>query len=92
MKNCPGKSLPMGRLRRLAHSSDRMHGALNGEVLTVREREVMRLAAEGLSNKAIARQLSVSEGTIKLHLHNIYRKLGIKSRFALATLVHKKVL
>ena len=57
----------------------------------MREREVMRLAAEGLSNKAIARQLRVSEGTIKLHLHSIYRKLGIKSRFALAALVKKKV-
>ena len=56
----------------------------------MREREVMRLAAEGLGNKAIARQLRVSEGTIKLHLHNIYQKLGIKSRFALAALVNKK--
>ena len=56
----------------------------------MREREVMRLAAEGLTNKAIAHQLRVSEGTIKLHLHNIYRKLAIKSRFALAALVNKK--
>ena len=45
----------------------------------MREREVMRLAAEGLTNKTIARQLGVSEGTIKLHLHNIYRKLGSKA-------------
>jgi two-component system nitrate/nitrite response regulator NarL len=68
-----------------------MHGSLNGAVLTVRELEVMRLAAEGLTNKTIARQLRVSEGTIKLHLHHIYRKLGIKSRFALAAVLHKKV-
>jgi two-component system nitrate/nitrite response regulator NarL len=70
-----------------------MHGSLNGEgeVLTVRELEVMRLAAKGLTNKTIACQLRVSEGTIKLHLHHIYRKLGIKSRFALAALLHKKV-
>jgi DNA-binding NarL/FixJ family response regulator len=80
----------MKRLRRLARSVDRTHGSLNWEVLTVREREVMRLAAEGLGNKAIARELRVSEGTVKLHLHNIYRKLGIKSRFALAALVDKK--
>jgi DNA-binding NarL/FixJ family response regulator len=91
MKNCPCKSVRMRNLRRLAHSGDRMHGPLNGEVLTVRELEVMRLAAEGLTNKTIARQLRVSEGTIKLHLHHIYRKLGIKSRFALAALLHKKV-
>jgi DNA-binding NarL/FixJ family response regulator len=81
----------MRNLRRLAHSGDRTHGSLNGEVLTVRELEVMRLAAEGLTNKTIARQLRVSEGTIKLHLHHIYRKLGIKSRFALAAVLHKKV-
>ncbi|MGC2461751.1 MAG: LuxR C-terminal-related transcriptional regulator [Steroidobacteraceae bacterium] len=56
----------------------------------MREREVMRLAAEGLTNRAIAHELRVSEGTIKLHLHNIYRKLAINSRFALAALVHKK--
>lgn len=91
MKNCPCKSVRMRNLRRLAHSGDRMHGSLNGEVLTVRELEVMRLAAEGLTNKTIARQLRVSEGTIKLHLHHIYRKLGIKSRFALAAVLHKKV-
>ena len=40
----------------------------------------------GLSNKAIARQLDVAEGTVKLHLHRVYQKLGIKSRFALAVL------
>jgi DNA-binding NarL/FixJ family response regulator len=80
----------MRKLRHVVRRVDRTHGALNWEVLTVREREVMRLAAEGLGNKAIARQLRVTEGTIKLHLHNIYEKLGIKSRFALAALLNKK--
>ena len=46
--------------------------------------------AEGLGNKAIARELNVAEGTIKLHLNSIYRKLGIKCRFALAALLNKK--
>lgn len=50
----------------------------------------MRLAAKGLTNRAIAHELKVTEGTIKLHLHNIYRKLGVKSRFALVALVNKK--
>jgi len=90
MKNCPCKSVRMRNLRRLAHSGDRMHGPLNGEVLTVRELEVMRLAAKGLTNRAIAHELNVTEGTIKLHLHNIYRKLAINSRFALAALVNRK--
>ena len=40
----------------------------------------MRLVAQGLSNKAIARQLNVSEGTIKVHLHHIFQKLEINNR------------
>ena len=59
------------------------------DVLSQREREVMALAAKGLANKAIARELSVTEGTIKLHLHSVYQKLGIQSRFALAVWVGK---
>lgn len=55
-------------------------------VLTDREREIMRLVSEGLSNKAIARRLSISQGTIKVHLHHIYQKLEINNRTALATL------
>lgn len=61
------------------------------DVLSRREREVMLLAANGLSNKAIARELGVSEGTIKLHLHRIYHKLGVSSRFALTVRVHKDI-
>ena len=76
----------MIKLRRLVRNIDRTHG----DALSVREREVVRLAAEGFTNKAIARQLGISDGTVKLHLHSVYRKLGIKSRFALAALVHKR--
>ena len=54
--------------------------------LSPREREVVFLAIRGLANKAIAQQLDVTEGTVKLHLHRVYQKLGIKSRFALAVL------
>jgi len=53
-------------------------------VLSVRERQVTILAAQGLANKVIARELNVAEGTIKVHLHRVYQKLGIKSRYALA--------
>jgi RNA polymerase sigma factor (sigma-70 family) len=55
-------------------------------VLTDREREIMRLVSEGLSNKAIARQLNISLGTIKVHLHHIYQKLEINNRTVLAAL------
>ncbi|XIA64447.1 LuxR C-terminal-related transcriptional regulator [Bradyrhizobium sp. TZ2] len=54
--------------------------------LTDREREIMRLVSEGLSNKAIARRLNISQGTIKVHLHHIYQKLEINNRTVLAAL------
>jgi RNA polymerase sigma factor (sigma-70 family) len=55
-------------------------------ILTDREREIMRLVSEGLSNKAVARLLNVSQGTIKVHLHHIYQKLEINNRTVLAAL------
>ena len=58
------------------------------DVLTPRERGVATLASAGLSNKQIARQSSLAEGTVKIHLHNIYRKLGVKNRTALAALLN----
>ncbi|QWG17254.1 response regulator transcription factor [Bradyrhizobium sediminis] len=55
-------------------------------VLTDREREIMRLVSEGLSNKEIARRLNISHGTIKVHLHHMYQKLEIDNRTVLAAL------
>ena len=52
--------------------------------LTSREQEVATLVAKGLSNKEIARHLNLEEGTVKIHLHNIYEKLAIKNRTVLA--------
>ena len=54
--------------------------------LSVREQQITHLACDGLSNKAIAHQLGLSEGTIKIHLHYIYRKLRIDGRHALVAL------
>lgn len=48
--------------------------------LSLREREVLQHLAEGLSNKEIARALSVSENTVKTHLANVYAKLGVGRR------------
>jgi two-component system, NarL family, nitrate/nitrite response regulator NarL len=55
-------------------------------VLTDRERQIMRLVSGGLSNKEIGRQLNITDGTIKQHLHHIYRKLAIGNRTVLAAL------
>jgi DNA-binding NarL/FixJ family response regulator len=52
--------------------------------LTKREREVAQLTMRGLRNKAIACELSLCEGTVKIHLHNIFRKLRVRSRAALS--------
>lgn len=57
--------------------------------LTQREGEVMRLVCAGLSNKEIGRELNLSDGTIKVHLHHIYQKLAIHNRTALASLAAK---
>jgi LuxR family transcriptional regulator, maltose regulon positive regulatory protein len=51
------------------------------EPLTDRELEVLGLAADGLSNEAIAARLFLSVGTVKRHLHNTYGKLGVTGRF-----------
>jgi len=56
--------------------------------LTSREQEVIMALAEGLSNKDVGRRLNLSEGTVKVHLHNLYNKLGVKNRTALVVLVH----
>jgi DNA-binding NarL/FixJ family response regulator len=59
-------------------------------VLTPREIEIVRLAAQGLRNQAIADQLHISEGTVKVHLHNIYEKLGVDGRVALTLYAREK--
>ena len=56
-------------------------------VLTERERQIMRLVSGGLSNKEIGRQLNITDGTIKQHLHHIYQKLEISNRTVLAVFV-----
>lgn len=57
------------------------------ESLTDREREVLRLAAEGLDNQAIADRLVVSVRTVERHLSNVYRKLGMSGKSARAAAV-----
>ncbi|WP_018952965.1 response regulator [Thioalkalivibrio sulfidiphilus] len=54
--------------------------------LTPREGEILALLAEGQSNKVIARNLGISDGTVKLHVKAILRKLGVHSRVEAAVL------
>ena len=52
----------------------------DGESLTPREAEILECVARGLSNKEIARELDIAESTVKIHVQNILRKLGLTSR------------
>ena len=54
--------------------------------LTPRETDVVRQVVQGRRNKEIARDLGISEGTVKMHLHNLYEKLSVSSRTELAIL------
>jgi len=67
----------------LANSFDMVLGDEWSKVLTPRERQVALLVIQGLSNKGVARELGLREGTVKIHLHNIFQKLGTRSRFGL---------
>lgn len=83
-----GGSLVLGPSPELAPAGKEADVPINNvlAVLTDREREIMRLVSEGLSNKAVARRLNISQGTIKVHLHHIYQKLEINNRTVLAAL------
>jgi DNA-binding NarL/FixJ family response regulator len=69
----------------LEHLTDFGAGAADPEGrITKRERQIVDGVARGLRNKEIARQLSISEKTVKSHLNNIFQKLRLEGRFALA--------
>jgi len=76
-----------GRVRRLLDRLGASHRPSHAEalaVLTRTERRVARLAADGLTNRAIAGQLDVGVKAVEWHLSRVYRKLGIASRTRLA--------
>jgi DNA-binding NarL/FixJ family response regulator len=69
------------------------HAAAYGQVpvtlggtcpLTTRQREIFDLIVVGTSNKEIARRLGLSEGTVKIHIARLYRKLGVHRRGGVA--------
>lgn len=77
--------------RSLERSVRRSTGARQAAaVLTARELEIIGLVAHGLRNKELAERLHITEGTVKLHLHNIYDKLHVDGRVALLLYAQEK--
>lgn len=78
------KSAPASELVDAIHSAinvlDASRPGLVASILSLREKEVIRLIAQGLSNEEIGRSLSISVGTVKRHNTNIFTKLGASSR------------
>ena len=64
-----------------------------GQVITQREVEVLELLSSGRGNKEMARELLVSEATVKSHLSHIYAKLGVDTRAgAVATAIEQRII
>jgi DNA-binding NarL/FixJ family response regulator len=75
----PGRQFDKERVMQDAEEVWAGH-SVGGQTLTRRETEIVRLVSQGLANKVIARELGVREGTVKIHLHSVFRKLRISSR------------
>jgi DNA-binding NarL/FixJ family response regulator len=60
------------------------------QMLTPREIEIVKQVAAGLRNAQIAKQLFISEGTVKMHIHNIYQKLNVDNRTKLTRYAQEK--
>jgi two-component system nitrate/nitrite response regulator NarP len=65
---------------------DRLTESFSGEriALAPRERQLIRYVRRGLRNREIAQELGVTEGTVKVYLHAVFEKLGVKNRTELA--------
>ena len=67
-------------VRRLAERAARKELPIDAVILTGRERQVLRLLREGLSNKEIGQNLNIAEATVKNHVHHLLEKLDVSSR------------
>jgi DNA-binding NarL/FixJ family response regulator len=88
------KWLDDGAMRRALDSMLRREAGLADavRVLTPRELEIVRMVATGLRNKQIAEKLSITEGTVKIHLHSIYQKVNVSGRVELSIYAREKSL
>jgi two-component system nitrate/nitrite response regulator NarL len=82
----------LGSDQAAGESPDGAASPSESSTLTRRQLQVARAAASGLSNKELAMQLGVAEGTIKNHLHAIYERLDLDGRIALLLYLREKAL
>lgn len=76
--------------RHIAHSVGESNGGAADDGLTTRERQIMRLLQQGLTNKAISRNLGIEQATVKNHLHRIFGKLGVHRRTEAVSFLQRK--
>ncbi len=69
---------------------DRSEGERDIDQLTPRERDILKLIAQGLSNKMSARKLDITESTVKVHVKHLLKKMKLKSRVEVAVWVHQQ--
>jgi len=69
-----------GMAKNLIESARQSGAASSGETLSPRERRVLRYVFEGLSNKEIAQQLAISEGSVKAALQQLFARTGVRTR------------
>ncbi len=61
-------------------SKSRKDNKSDAKTMTKRERQILKLISAGMTNKHIARKLDITEGTVKVHIKHLFKKLGLKSR------------
>lgn len=95
VKNVDPRDIPSALRQAYEHTVYHAYGfreapedALRGAGLTEREITMLKALARGLSNEAISRELWISQPTVKFHLRNLYRKLGVPNRLAAASFAH----
>ncbi len=86
----PGLTGALANLVKHGHQGERREPAAPFNELTPREMEILCHLSEGQSNKVIARNLNISDGTVKLHVKAILRKLGVHSRVEAAVMAVEK--
>ncbi|MGH7194901.1 MAG: response regulator [Candidatus Saccharimonadales bacterium] len=89
VKDCPPSEIPLclnavlaGKTWLPPGPAARVAARIQSALLTNHQTEILQLVAEGKSNKEVGNAMNITEGTVKVHLKNIFSKLGVTSRVA----------